>query len=63
MIAWIVCCAIFCGCSLTAWILWIRIQPRVTREEFQKLVDSNKLLNDKMNKAQQALVMRGMWGP
>jgi hypothetical protein len=55
----IACTAIVCGSALTAWILWIRIQPRVTRKEFIALAEVVKLLGDKLNKAQQALLNRG----
>jgi hypothetical protein len=63
VIAWIVCTITFCGCSLTGWILWLRIQPRVSREEVEKLKVDMKALAEKMAKAQQALVTRGIWGP
>lgn len=61
MIAWIVCTAIFSGCTLAGWILWLRIQPRVSREEFLKQQEDMKALIGKVGKAQQALQLRGMW--
>lgn len=63
MIAWIVCTALVCVHSLAAWILYLRSRPKVTRAEYDAMVESVKALRGKVEKAQAALTMRGLWGP
>lgn len=55
----VLCVAIPCFSALAGWVLWIRIQPRVTRAEFEAHAAAIKELREKMNKAQQALLGRG----
>lgn len=60
---WIACVSVVCGTSLAAWVLWIRIQPRVTRAEFEAMGAALKSVHEKMGKIQQALTARGVFGP